>query len=112
VAALFQRVQEEQGQLDLLVNAVWGGNELPGLLAAWAQPSWEQEPAAYWHSMFEAGVRAALIGKQSCDFVQPLAPLACGQTCLRAVRITLPIRLKPELWLSHAAANPDGLGTP
>lgn len=61
VAALFQRVQEEQGQLDLLVNAVWGGNELPGLLAAWAQPSWEQEPAAYWHSMFEAGVRAALI---------------------------------------------------
>ncbi|KAL4424282.1 hypothetical protein ABPG75_001583 [Micractinium tetrahymenae] len=44
VEALFQRVQQEQGRLDLLVNAVWGGNELPSLQA-----------------MFNAGVRPALI---------------------------------------------------
>lgn len=31
MATLFERVQQEQGRLDLLVNAVWGGNELPSL---------------------------------------------------------------------------------
>ena len=35
VAALFSRVQREQGRLDVLVNAAWGGNELPRLQADW-----------------------------------------------------------------------------
>ncbi|KAL4442691.1 hypothetical protein ABPG77_006685 [Micractinium sp. CCAP 211/92] len=63
VAALFERVQREQGRLDLLVNAVWGGNELPSLQADWGQPFWEQKelPAAGWEAMFTAGVRPALI---------------------------------------------------
>ena len=38
VAALVQRVDDEQGRLDVLVNDVWGGDPL----ATWNQPVWEQ----------------------------------------------------------------------
>lgn len=63
VATLFERVQQEQGRLDLLVNAVWGGNELPSLQADWGRPFWEQDepPAGGWDAMFTTGVRPALI---------------------------------------------------
>jgi len=37
VRALFGRVREEQGRLDVLVNDVWGGDELTG----WGTPFWE-----------------------------------------------------------------------
>jgi len=54
VEALFERVNAEQGRLDLLVNDVWGGDEL----TEWGQPFWElsldkgwlmQERAVYSH---------------------------------------------------------------
>lgn len=54
VGALFERVSAEQGRLDLLVNDVWGGDEL----TEWGQPFWElsldkgwlmQERAVYSH---------------------------------------------------------------
>lgn len=38
VEALFARVRAEQGRLDLLVNDIWGGDEL----AEWGKPFWEQ----------------------------------------------------------------------
>ena len=38
VSALADRVRVEQGRLDLLVNDVWGGDEL----AEWGKPFWEQ----------------------------------------------------------------------
>ena len=61
VEALFERVRAEQGQLDLLVNNVWGGYEgqpmgLP------RGPFWEQ-PRSQWETMFVAGVRAQLGGE-------------------------------------------------
>jgi NAD(P)-dependent dehydrogenase (short-subunit alcohol dehydrogenase family) len=37
VRALFERVKHEQGHLDLLVNDVWGGDEL----TEWGKPFWE-----------------------------------------------------------------------
>jgi NAD(P)-dependent dehydrogenase (short-subunit alcohol dehydrogenase family) len=37
VKALFDRVKAEQGRLDILVNDIWGGDEL----AEWGQPFWE-----------------------------------------------------------------------
>ncbi|HEY5599598.1 MAG TPA: SDR family oxidoreductase [Candidatus Manganitrophaceae bacterium] len=37
VKALFERVKAEQGRLDLLVNDVWGGDEL----TEWGKPFWE-----------------------------------------------------------------------
>lgn len=44
----------EQGRLDVLVNSVWGGNEIPMTAG---DGFWEQ-PIDHWKGMFEAGVRA------------------------------------------------------
>ena len=37
VEGLFERIRAEQGRLDLLVNDVWGGDEL----SEWGKPFWE-----------------------------------------------------------------------
>ncbi|HEY7309181.1 MAG TPA: SDR family NAD(P)-dependent oxidoreductase [Gemmataceae bacterium] len=59
VEALFARVAQEEGRLDLLVNNVWGGYEQHDL-ARFAAPFWEQ-PLRHWSGMFESGVRAHLV---------------------------------------------------
>lgn len=41
VKALFERVEAEQGRLDILVNDIWGGDEL----TTWDKPFWEQNLA-------------------------------------------------------------------
>jgi NAD(P)-dependent dehydrogenase (short-subunit alcohol dehydrogenase family) len=67
VEALFRRVREEQGHLDLLVNNAWGGyeqHEGEGFTA----PFWEQ-PLRHWDGMFTAGVRAHLVAGR---FAAPL----------------------------------------
>ncbi len=54
VRALFERVQREQGRLDLLVNNAWGGHEaFDGVFQA---PFWER-PMVQWDAMFDRGVR-------------------------------------------------------
>jgi len=54
VDALFARIREEQGRLDLLVNNAWSGYELsPGDI-----PFWEIE-FRHWDLMFDGGLRAA-----------------------------------------------------
>src|SRR5262245_8753045 len=58
VEALFARVKQEQGRLDLLVNNVWGGYEQFDW-SRFAAPFWEQ-PLRHWSGMFESGVRAHL----------------------------------------------------
>src|SRR5262245_27688104 len=58
VEALFARVTQEQGRLDLLVNNVWGGYEQQDW-ARFGAPFWEQ-PLRHWSGMFESGVRAHL----------------------------------------------------
>lgn len=59
VAALFDRVDREQGKLDVLANAVWGGSDAvtspeQDWLANWAKPFWEQ-PVEQWRHMMAAG---------------------------------------------------------
>ncbi|MEJ1169724.1 SDR family NAD(P)-dependent oxidoreductase [Variovorax sp. CCNWLW235] len=66
VAALFARVQREQGRLDLLVNNAWGGHEtFDGVFEA---PFWEH-PLSNWDSMFDRGVRNHLLASR---FAAPL----------------------------------------
>ncbi|RYF14466.1 MAG: SDR family oxidoreductase [Comamonadaceae bacterium] len=61
VAALFHRVEEEQGRLDLLVNNAWGGHEnFDGVFQA---PFWER-PMVHWDSMFDRGVRNHLLASR------------------------------------------------
>ncbi len=57
---LFQRMSEEQGQLDVLVNNAWGGYEqmVQDNQFTWVKPFWEQ-PFWRWDAMFDSGVRAA-----------------------------------------------------
>ncbi|MNC33127.1 Glucose 1-dehydrogenase 1 [compost metagenome] len=54
--AAVAQVAAEQGRLDILVNNVWGGNEL----AIEDRPFWEL-PTEHWDHMFNAGVRAQLM---------------------------------------------------
>jgi NAD(P)-dependent dehydrogenase (short-subunit alcohol dehydrogenase family) len=59
VQELFDRMAEEGGRLDVLVNNVWGGYEglHDGDFEIFEKPFWEQ-PAALWDAMFAAGARA------------------------------------------------------
>jgi NAD(P)-dependent dehydrogenase (short-subunit alcohol dehydrogenase family) len=59
VEALFARITQEHGRLDLLVNNVWGGYEQFDW-SRFAAPFWEQ-PLRHWPGIFEAGVRAHLV---------------------------------------------------
>ncbi len=57
VRALFERVEREQGRLDLLVNNAWGGYESPGIRPV---PFWKA-PLRLWEAMFVAGLRTHLL---------------------------------------------------
>lgn len=63
VQALFARVQEEQGRLDILANTVWGGyEERPGGgMSNFGDPFWAQPFRLRWDTMFTAGIRARLL---------------------------------------------------
>jgi NAD(P)-dependent dehydrogenase (short-subunit alcohol dehydrogenase family) len=56
VKALFERVWEESGQVDLVVANAWGGYEKEGW-RAFSQPFWEQ-PLTRWSAVIDAGLRA------------------------------------------------------
>lgn len=58
VAALFDRVQREQGRLDLLVNNAWGGYAEHDI-KKFTLPFWEQPLP--WDKMFTAGLRAQML---------------------------------------------------
>lgn len=59
VAAVFGRLRDERGRLDVLVNNVWGGYEDPACRPLPMRPFWEQ-PLDQWDRMFAAGARAHL----------------------------------------------------
>jgi NAD(P)-dependent dehydrogenase (short-subunit alcohol dehydrogenase family) len=69
VQALFERIQREQGRLDVLVCNAWGGYLPYAEHMEWGQrPFWEQSMQR-WDGMFTAGLRAHLV---TCRFGLPL----------------------------------------
>jgi dehydrogenase/reductase SDR family member 1 len=56
VEALFQRVEQEQGRLDILVANAMNGNAIPFRMG----PVWELDPAS-WNHMFTSGVRNHIV---------------------------------------------------
>lgn len=79
VAALFERVRREQGRLDVLANAVWGGADgftsLDEWMAAMNHPFWEQ-PLSLWQNMMTAGPYAYFL--TSCHAARLMAPAKKG----------------------------------
>src|SRR6478672_9448178 len=57
VEALFERIRDERGRLDLLVNNAWSGYELP---LYFETPFWEME-WRHWDLMFKGGLRATAL---------------------------------------------------
>lgn len=57
---VFEKVEQNSGQLDILVNNAWAGYEKmrEGRVFTYSKPFWEQ-PFWRWDAMFDAGVRAA-----------------------------------------------------
>lgn len=59
VIALFQRITEEQGRLDILVNNIWAGYEhFNDGTQFWLEKGFWTAPLSRWDQMFQAGVRA------------------------------------------------------
>jgi NAD(P)-dependent dehydrogenase (short-subunit alcohol dehydrogenase family) len=58
--SVFEKVEQNSGQLDILVNNAWAGYEKmrEGRVFTYFKPFWEQ-PFWRWDAMFNAGVRAA-----------------------------------------------------
>jgi len=67
VEALFARVREESGRLDVVVANAWGGYEDHDW-QTFGAPFWEQ-PLSRWHTMFESGLRMQLT---TARFAAPL----------------------------------------
>lgn len=65
IEALFDRVRQEQGRLDILVNNAWGGYEDH---TDFGSPFWEQ-PLWRWEKMFTAGARTHFVTSR---FAAPL----------------------------------------
>jgi NAD(P)-dependent dehydrogenase (short-subunit alcohol dehydrogenase family) len=79
IAALFDRVQKEQGKIDVLANSVWGGHNefqsIEDMQAAWSRPFWEQ-PFEQWDNMLLAGPIAYFLA--SCHAARLMAAAGEG----------------------------------
>ncbi len=65
VAAAFDRIEAEQGRLDVLVNNAWGGYErmVEDGQFTWPLPFWLQ-PRWRWDAMMTVGVRGSFVAAQ------------------------------------------------
>lgn len=65
VRRVFERIEEQEGGLDVLVNAAWGGYEqvFGADNFSWTNRFWEQ-PVTTWDAMFETSLRASFVASQ------------------------------------------------
>lgn len=77
IKALFRRVMDEQGRLDILVNNAWGGGAHVAQDYFFNTPFWEQ-PIALWDDHYTVGLRsnyvaskyaAEIMTKQNCGLI-------------------------------------------
>ncbi len=80
VKAVFERIKQSEGRLDVLVNNAWGGYKrlrnrraFPGY--KWKDPFWKQ-PLDIWDDMHSVGVRSNYVA--SVFAAQAMLPQGCG----------------------------------
>jgi dehydrogenase/reductase SDR family member 1 len=88
VAGVFQRIQDECGRLDILINNAWGGygQMVEEGRFTWPARFWDQ-PLWRWEAMMGVGVRAAFVASQ------------------HAARLMVPVRRGLIVNVSHWAAQ-------
>jgi len=105
VRALFGRIEQEQGHLEILVNNAWGGYETITDWSSWGAVFWEQS-LSHWDAMFSAGVRSHMT---ACYFAVPLMLSTRRQ---RRLIVNTTVAMEEEgypanlfYWLSKVAIN-------
>ena len=100
VEALFERIQSEQGRLDILVNNVWGGYEhFYDGTEFWKEKGFWTAPVSRWDKSFMAGVRAHYVASVLA------APLMIAQRSGLIVNISFFAAQKDNMGVSYAAAK-------
>lgn len=100
VRALFARIMQEQGRLDLLVNNVWGGYEhFNDGTEFWKERGFWSEPLARWDKMFQAGVRAHYVASVLA------APIMIEQRAGLIVNISADGARRDNVGVAYSAAK-------
>lgn len=100
VKDVFQRIQDEQERLDILVNNVWGGYEhFNDGTEFWKEKGFWTVPLARWDKMFQAGVRAHYIASVLA------APMLIAQHSGLIVNISFFAAQKDNAGVAYAVAK-------
>lgn len=100
VKDVFQRIQDEQDRLDILVNNVWGGYEhFNDGTEFWKEKGFWTVPLARWDKMFQAGVRAHYIASVLA------APMLIAQHSGLIVNISFFAAQKDNAGVAYAVAK-------
>jgi len=100
VRALFDRIQTEQGRLDILVNNVWGGYEhFNDGTEFWNEKGFWTAPLSRWDKSFQAGVRAHYVAGVLA------APLMIAQGGGLIVNISFFAAQRDDRGVAYAAAK-------
>lgn len=100
VKEVFQRIQDEQDRLDILVNNVWGGYEhFNDGTEFWKEKGFWTVPLARWDKMFQAGVRAHYIASVLA------APMLIAQHSGLIVNISFFAAQKDNAGVAYAVAK-------
>jgi NAD(P)-dependent dehydrogenase (short-subunit alcohol dehydrogenase family) len=100
VRALFDRIEREQGRLDVLVNNVWGGYEhFNDGTEFWNEQGFWAAPLLRWDKSFQAGVRAHYVASVLA------APLMIAQGSGLIVNISFFAAQRDDRGVAYAAAK-------
>jgi NAD(P)-dependent dehydrogenase (short-subunit alcohol dehydrogenase family) len=100
VKDVFQRIQDEQNRLDILVNNVWGGYEhFNDGTEFWKEKGFWTVPLARWDKMFQAGIRAHYIASVLA------APMLIAQHSGLIVNISFFAAQKDNAGVAYAVAK-------
>ena len=100
VKQLFQRIQRDQGHLDILVNNVWGGYEFYNDgTEFWKEKGFWTASISRWDKAFQSGVRAHYVASVLA------APLMIAQQSGLIVNISYFAAQRDDKGVSYAAAK-------